>query len=145
MMQRRIRQHDAEIGRAVRHVPGNVGSGPGAKKNNRRGRRLEQLHFGRRDLAVFSRHSKRRHHQRERLLFPMLALAQARYRIPVASIHQKLESSNPFQGDDFALQQRFDRIFDSAIEFRPAHRAGIRLRVKAAVGGILIFFPARRA
>ena len=70
----------------------------------------------------------------------MLALAQACHRIAVAGVNQKLESSNTFEGYDFALQYRFDRVRDSAVELWPAYRAGIGLRVKAAVRGIFIFF-----
>ena len=58
----------------------------------------------------------------------------------MASVSEKLESSDAFESDDFALQKRFDRIFGGAVELRPAHRAGIGLRMETAVRRVLVFF-----
>ena len=117
----------------------------GLQQHDGRGLRFQQFHFRRRDLAICPRHFERRHHQRKRLLLAMLALPQARHCLGIARIHQKLESSNAFERDDLALSQRLDRIFDGAVELRPAHRARVGLRVKAAVRRILVFLAAPRA
>ena len=89
-----------------------------------------------------ARHFERRHHERERLLLAMLAFAEAGDGFRVARIHQKLESSDALECDDFSLAQRLDRVFDRAIELRAAHGAGVRLSMKAAVGGVLVLLAA---
>ncbi len=90
MMQRRIRQHDSEIWRAVRHIPRDVGAGLGTQQHNRCSLRFEQFLFRGRDLAVLARHLERRHHQREWLLFAMLALAQAGHGGRLAGVDQRV-------------------------------------------------------
>src|SRR6202043_257838 len=89
-------------------------------------------------------HFERWHHQRERFLLTMLALAKTRHGIGIASVDEKLESSDAFERNNFSLQKGFDRIFDGAVELRPAHRAGIGLRVEAAVLWVLVFLATHR-
>src|ERR1700686_3511195 len=87
---------------------------------------------------------ERWHHQRERFLLAMLALAKMRYGVGTAGIGEKLESSDAFERNDLTLQKGFDRIFDGAVELRPAHQAGIGLRVEAAVRWVLVFLATHR-
>ena len=117
----------------------------GLQKNDGRGLRFEQLDFGFGDFAICPRHGQRGHHHGERLFFAMLALAEAGDGVGIAGVDQKLESSDAFEGDDFPLPQGRGRVFDGAIQSRAADRAGVGLRVKAAVGRILIFLAARGA
>src|ERR1700687_2763799 len=88
-------------------------------------------------------HFERWHHQRERFLLAMLALAKSRYGVGIASIGEKLESADTFQRNDLALQESFDRIFDRAVKLRPADGAGIGLRVEAAIRWVLVFLATR--
>ena len=143
MMQRRVRQHDAEIGRAMRNVPGDVGAGLGLQQHDGRGLRFEQLALRRARFRSSSRATSSdgiisaNGFSSRCLRWRRRATASR-----IAGIGQKLESSNAFERDDFSLQQRLDRIFDRAVELRAADRAGIGLGVKAAVRRILVFFAA---
>src|SRR5579872_1503201 len=140
MMQRRVWQHHSEIRRAVPDVPCNVGTVFRFKKYDGRGLRFEKFLFRRVDLAVLVRHIERRHHQREGLLFAMLALAQTRDSRGLTGIDQKLKAANAFEGDDLSSEQRGGSVGDCAVKFRSANGASIGLRVKTAIGGIFILF-----
>ena len=59
----------------------------------------------------------------------MFALAQASHRRGLARIDQKLKSSNAFERDNQPLSQCFGGVFNRAVEFWPANRAGIRLKI----------------
>ncbi len=145
MMQRRVWQHDAEIRRAVGHVPRNVGAGAGLEENNRRGLRLERFELRRRNAAVLVGHRDGRHHEREWLFLAMLALAETRDRSRLTGVAQKLESANAFQGNDLALAQSGCGVGDGAAELWPADWARVGLGVEAAVGRVLVFLAASRA
>jgi len=55
-----------------------------------------------------------------------------------------LKSANAFQCNDLASQQSLRRFGNRSLELRAADGTGIRLRVKAAIGGIPVLFAALR-
>ncbi|MCG3119758.1 MAG: hypothetical protein ALAOOOJD_02269 [bacterium] len=82
----------------------------------------------------------------------MFALAEMLHGFFIGGIDQQMKSANAFHGHNLAAQERIDRLEDRVIfdgerqpfmipqlHLRPAPRAGIRLRVKTPVGGIVIF------
>src|SRR5207302_520739 len=125
--------------------PGEVDSVPWVKQNDGRSLRLEQFLFRRRDIAVLASHGKRWHHQSEWFLLAMLALTQTSYGARLASIDQKLESANAFQREDISSQESCSAVGNGPVKFRSADRTRVRLRMKTAIRGILIFIAARRA
>ena len=78
MVERRVRKHHAQVGRAVRNIPGNIGSGLRAQQDDGSSLGLEKFELCRSNVAVFMRHRERRHHQGEWLFFAMLTVAESR-------------------------------------------------------------------
>ena len=92
--------------------------------------------FGRRQVTS---------HQRERLVAAALPLAELFHGRRVAGIAGQVESAQPFDGQNLPRRQPPPRLADLRRERRTANRAGVRLRVKPAVGRIVVLAQAIRA
>ena len=98
-------------------------------------------------------------HHRERLLVAVLARAQAPHGVVRRGVAREVEAAEALDRDDQAVAQRLrrrrrsdrrrrDRVPPSAarsVEPRAARRAGVRLRVEAAIADVVVLALARRA
>src|ERR1700756_2794262 len=102
----------------MRDVPGNIDPWFRMQQDNGGGLGFEKLDLRRGDFTIFASHFERRHHERKRLFFTVLALAQAGYRCGLACIDKKLKSSDAFEGQDFALLQSCCDLGEGLVELR---------------------------
>jgi len=96
------------------------------------------------------------HHDCQRLAIAMLSLPEPGYSCLAARIDAEVKSANAFDGHYLTCQQSFNaggyRIDAGNLRsigllqpyLRPTHPTGVRLSVKAPVGGIVIFALALR-
>ena len=77
-------------------------------------------------------------HDRERLVLAVLARAEPRDRLLVRRVAGEVVAAEPLDREDRAVPQQRDRLLERHREPRPADRAGDRLGVEAAVGGIFV-------
>ncbi len=160
VVKRRVRQQHAEIRVARRNRSGDGRIRPAPGDHDRPLRTLEQgpLGIAQHDQAL--RRLGVAAHDRERLVLAVLAAAQLGDRGLVVGPAGEVVAAEPLDGDDQAVPQRRGRRPDGirfavgdpggelaavAIEQpqpRPALGAGVRLRVEAAVGGVLVLAPA---
>ncbi len=159
VVQRRVRQHRAEVRIARRHC-GRDESGPRlpAQQHDRGFGRKQQPLLQLADLAgvLYGRQTGK--HQGKGLLFPVLALPQPCDRRLVRGVHDQVESTETLDGYDPAcadhscgLEQR--RVPETdlqpggvpQLEGRAAVRAGVRLSVEAPVPWVPILTTALRA
>ena len=159
-MQRRVRQHQAKLPVARRD---RAGHGAGADAAGQPGQQHDrppgagQQRLGRLiHLAQLAGGGDVRHHDRERLVLPVLAFPQRRRRALAARVHRQVIAAHALDGEHLSAPQqasrRRQRLPGQQRSGRgqqpqpgPAGRAADRLRVKPAVGGILVFRRAARA
>jgi hypothetical protein len=97
-------------------------------------------------------------HQCKGLVISALAAAQPRYGIGIASVTSEMKAANPFDSDYCAPQQQLGSSLNRVAicarnriaqrlqpHCRTASRASERLRMKTAVGGVVVFTLALRA
>ena len=146
MMQRRIRQHDAEIGRAVRHVRRRCRSRRFGLQTARWARpAIPAIRTSAGEISQYSRAISsdgiiRANGFSSRCL-------RWRRRATASALRASTRSWNPpmpLRATISPCAQSCDGIGDRAIELRPAHRTGVGLGVKAAVRGILVLLAAPR-
>ena len=160
MVQGRVRHHHAQLGRPGSHRRRHVrGLEPRAEHDRAGGAREQQplalAHADEQGGSV-----ERGHHQRERLVLALLASAQSRHRRLVVGPAGKVEAADALDRHDAPLAQRgggggdrvaraADRSLSAAREEQrgqgPARRAGVRLRMEAAVRRIVVLVPAGAA
>ena len=158
VVERRGRQHHAEVRIARRHLRRHRRRRPARQQHDRRLDRGELLRRQVRDLAQLAGLVEVAHHQGERLPEPELALAQARDRGAVARIAHEVEAAQALDRHDASVRQRPRRAGERRVaarergalrvperQARPAGRAGDGLRVEAAVARVLVLGPAGRA
>jgi hypothetical protein len=132
VMQRRVREHHAELGRP--------------RGDRRRHLQVEAPDDDRpRGRAQLRRPVDRAHHQRERPVLAVLARAQARDHLLVVRPAREVESADALDRDDRAVEQRAGGDLDARRDARAARRAGVRLRVEAPVGRVVVLGLAGRA
>ena len=144
-MQRRIRQHHAQIRRVLRHVGRNARRARWPHQHDRRRGRRHRRRFGVGNRAIAARLGQRRHHHRERFFLAVLSLAQALDGFRVARVGQKLETADAFERENSPGGQRFGGLAQGRLQPWSARRARVRLRVEAAVARVGVLAPARRA
>ncbi len=157
MLQRRVGQIDTEPGNAWRD--GIRDSAARARASEDDGPRVseDERFLFRREFAEGARCIEIADHDGERLAVAVLALAQAHHGGLARGVDGEVESADAFGDDDFAGHQAIDRcghgiggwnlssIRRDEPDMRAADGAGVGLRVKAAVGGVVVFSLAGRA
>ncbi len=139
VVERRVREHDAEPRRARRHGLGDTGAVPPVQQHDRPRARAQQRLLLRRDVAQLFR---RRGHQRERLVVTVLARAQPRDGVFARRIAGEVVAAEPFHRDDRSVAQQGNGLLQRHRELRSAGGTGDRLGVEASIGRILVFPPA---
>ena len=107
MLEGRVGQHDAELGKGVGQTGGEHGVGALAQQHDGalRGREDALLRFAR--LAIGAHGFHIGHHNGERLAFAALARTQQRHRFGVRRVAHQMEAAQALHGQDLARQQQF--------------------------------------
>ncbi len=157
VMQRRVRQKNAQKTIARRHTAGHAGFRLAGQQHNRPLSREQLLprQFIQRAEALHTLYTP--HHDRERLFHPPFSLAQQIHSRFVLRIAGQVKSAQSFHRDNLAFLQQ-PRCFANRFgnipllargrkqsHLRTAIPAGIRLSVKPAISGIVVLRLARRA
>ena len=170
MLQRRVRQHDADLGEVADDVVGQIDAAfaVGAREqDDRADASCEKLVLLSIDGAEGLRVANGAHHDGERLAAAPLASAKLAHRVIILRAAGQMEAPEPLDGNDAPVYQQLGAPLDDRIAFlarRPARRrtrraapvlaprdvgpagkAGVRLGVEPAVGGVGIFGGAFRA
>ena len=164
VVQRGGRQHDAQAGAAGRHGGSQVDGPAAPQQHDGRFRRAQQPRLQRREHAVTVDQRQVRIHQRERLLVPPLAPAQAHHRLLVAGVDQQMKAAESLDGHDQPPAQRCHRPAQRGFlhgevlapscgvgaavpqrQPRPALRTRVGLGMEAPVAGIAILRQTARA
>ena len=154
VVQRRVGQQHAEVGRARRDRGGDRRVGPARREHDRAVAAGQQrrLLVGQRDERA--RRGDVAHHHRERLVLAVLARPQRRDRRLARRQAGEVVAADALDRDDGALAQRRDRRAQRLVavevarqqpQRRPALRARVRLGVEAPVGRVLVLGRAARA
>ncbi len=151
LMQRRVRQHEAEVLLVRRHRSSQFVVVATAQQNDGPGWLLQQRLFFRRDEAKFFNGREVGRHHRKRLFRTAFAPPQLLHCGFVARIRSEMKTAEAAHRQNFALLQKIHRRANRCISFdflamaisqcqrRPASRTGVWLRVKAAIFRIVIF------
>ena len=154
VVQRRVRQHHAEVGVRGRDRLGDRRPGPPPCDHDRAVAARQSLHLGRREVDERAGAVQVERHQRERPVLAPLARAQRGDRDRVPGAAREVVAAEPLDRDDRAVEQRRrggrDRIAGgeraaAGVEqrrMRAAGRAGVRLGVEAAVERVVVLRPA---
>jgi len=151
-LDRRARQHGAEFAQARRDArQRTVAAFAFLQQHHRPLARFEQGALGFVHFGVLRHRRRIREHHGEGLLLAVLAFAQARDGFGIACIAGEVIAAEALDGNDLAAQQARQGFGDGVArhipqrELRTAYGTGIRLRMEAAVGRVVVFAPAGRA
>ena len=159
-MERRVRQHHAELGGPGSHRVAHRGIGPAAREHDRPRAVREQVELRRLQVHELADGVHVRRHQRERLVLAVLARTQLGDGRRVVRAAGEVEAADALHRDDGSIEQRAGggldgvartRVLESAAarvrepHLRPAVRAGVGLGMEAAVGRVAVLGQAGRA
>ena len=150
VMQGRVGQHETQL---LLSGCDSIGQQPRCAHRQHHdgcGRRVQGLGLGIADLAVVAHFGDIRSHQGQRFVWAMLALAQLVQGLGIACIAGQVHAADALDGNDLpgfqarcglghrvgATDHRALRIAQP--DMRAAQRAGVWLRMKAAVGGLAV-------
>ena len=145
VVQRGVRQHDAELAVARGRGGGDGGAGPPGQQHDRAGRAGQQAGGRGVDLGQFRGRGQVGGHDRERLVLAVLALAERGDGLLAGGVGGQVVAAQALDGEDAAVAEEFggrlERVFAVVVQGQPgaAGRAAGRLGVEAAVGGVVVF------
>ena len=150
VVQRGVRQHDPELTVPRRRRRGQVRLRPARQQHDRPGRAGQQVGGRGVDLGQAPRRGQVRGHDRERLVLAVLAGPQQRDGLLAGGVGGQVIAAQSLHGEDPALPEQFggprQRLASQGVSGRvqqrqpgPAGRAAGRLRVEAAVSGVMVF------
>ena len=135
-MHRRIGEHQANVAQSRRDARRNDAAASGEHDRTRPA--FEQRPLDGTDLGQTLGAREIGDHHREGFCVARLPLAQARDRRFVMRVAEEVKTAEALQRDDSAPLQQRRRLRDRRAELRPAARAGDRLGVEPAVGGVAV-------
>ncbi len=139
VVERRVREHQPEPRRAGSDGGGERRVRASANEHDRPLARAQQFEL---PLVQVGEWFRVGGHDREGLLLPVLACPEPGHRLLVRRIAGEVVAPEPLDRDHGAVPQQRDRLLERHGELRPAHGAGDRLGVEAAVGGIFVLASA---
>ena len=154
VVQRRVRQHEAEeaVARGHRGSNGALGPGPAPEQHHRPPVAAQQCGLVVRHLADLPNHADIGCHEGEGLVLPDLPGPQLADGLLVAIVADQVIAAEALEGDDTAAaeqigtgRQRFPGTGPGERNGGPARRAGDGMRMEAAIPGIPVLGPARLA
>ena len=156
VMQRRVGQHHAKLAVARRDRAGHLPSRQPRQQHNRPPAADQQRLSCLIDIAELAGGGSIRDHDREWLVFPVLAIPQRRRGALIPGVHRQVIAAQPLDGEHLPLPQQAGRRRQRlAGQRRPrcvkepqpgaAGRAADRLRVEAPVCRVVVLCRAPRA
>ena len=160
MVQRRVGQHHAQLADQGGDAVGDAGSRTPAGQDDRPIPRAQQFRLPVSQLDQLGGGGEVLDHQRERPVLAVLARAQRRDRLGIVGAAGEVVAAEALDRDDRTGDQRrrrrrdgIGRVAETRILAggvrepgpRPAGRAGVRLRVEAAIERVLVLGAARLA